>query len=80
MTRTTEASLAAMRRRLDEPPTEPVPGQLAVDVPAAEDKAPKCDHGNPRCGARPVRPYPCGWKCDDHQPARTHRRPENRHA
>ncbi|MFF3886574.1 hypothetical protein [Streptomyces sp. NPDC001914] len=32
MTRAAAASLAAMRRRLDEPPPEPVPGQLAVEV------------------------------------------------
>ncbi|MEU9306927.1 DNA (cytosine-5-)-methyltransferase [Streptomyces sp. NPDC048256] len=31
MTRATVASLDAMRRRLDEPSAEPVPGQLAVD-------------------------------------------------
>ncbi|WP_257980371.1 hypothetical protein [Streptomyces sp. CB02959] len=30
-----------------------------------------CAHGNPRCGAQPVRPYPCGPRRDDHQPART---------
>ncbi|MFK0108544.1 hypothetical protein [Streptomyces sp. NPDC091217] len=30
-----------------------------------------CDAGNPRCGAAPVRPYPCGWRCEEHQPART---------
>ncbi|MFD7121932.1 aromatic ring-opening dioxygenase LigA [Streptomyces sp. NPDC059922] len=76
MTRTTEASLAAMRRRLDEPPPEPVPGQLAVEMATAEDKPPKvCGYGNPRCGAIPARFYPCGWKCDKHQPARTTRRP-----
>ncbi|MFF4523425.1 aromatic ring-opening dioxygenase LigA [Streptomyces bluensis] len=75
MTRATAASLAAMRQRLDEPPPETVPGQLAVEVPAAEDKPPKvCGYGNPRCGAVPVRFYPCGWKCDEHQPARTSRR------
>ncbi|WP_406334303.1 aromatic ring-opening dioxygenase LigA [Streptomyces zaomyceticus] len=75
MTRATVASLAAMRRRLDEPPPENVPGQLAVDIPAGEDKPPKvCAHGNPRCGAVPARFYPCGWKCDEHQPAHTHRR------
>lgn len=75
MTRATAATLAAMRRRLDEPPAENVPGQLAVEVPAGKDKPPKvCDHGNPRCGAVPVRFYPNGWKCDEHQPARTSRR------
>ncbi|MFD5591967.1 hypothetical protein [Streptomyces griseorubiginosus] len=52
-----------------------VPGQLAVDVPAGKDKPPNvCDYGNPRCGAVPVRFYPNGWKCDEHQPARTSRR------
>ncbi|MEK9521429.1 aromatic ring-opening dioxygenase LigA [Streptomyces venezuelae] len=64
-----------MRRRLDEPSVEAVPGQLAVEVPAAARRpSPACEHGNPTCGARPARPYPCGWKCDEHQPARTHRR------
>ena len=75
MTRATAASLAAMRRRLDEPPPASVPGQLAVDVPADARKPSKvCEHGNPQCGARSARPYPCGWRCDEHQPARTHRR------
>ncbi|MET7811754.1 hypothetical protein ABZT26_12950 [Streptomyces sp. NPDC005395] len=40
-----------------------------------EDGPPRCEYGNPQCGARPARPYACGWKCDEHQPARTHRRP-----
>ncbi|MFM9613887.1 aromatic ring-opening dioxygenase LigA [Streptomyces niveiscabiei] len=80
MSRATAASLAAMRRRLDEPPPEPVPGQLAVEAPAAKDKPPSCEDGNPRCGVRPVRFYPCGYRCDEHQPSRTHRRPETRHA
>ena len=72
MTRATAASLAAMRRRLDEPPPENVPGQLAVDVPAGEDKPPPaCGHGNPQCGARPVRFYPCGHRCEEHQPSKT---------
>ncbi|MEU0675108.1 hypothetical protein ABZ330_19875 [Streptomyces sp. NPDC006172] len=40
-----------------------------------EDKPPpSCEYGNPRCHAQPARFYPCGWKCDDHQPSRTHRR------
>ncbi|MFE1203482.1 hypothetical protein ACFW5V_17495 [Streptomyces sp. NPDC058762] len=39
-----------------------------------ENGPPRCEYGNPQCGARPSRPYPCGWKCDEHQPARTHRR------
>ncbi|MGW3166947.1 hypothetical protein ACWC9Q_29635 [Streptomyces sp. NPDC001142] len=30
-----------------------------------------CEHGNPRCGAAPARPYPCGWRCDAHQPSIT---------
>ncbi|MDQ0949306.1 hypothetical protein QFZ24_003229 [Streptomyces phaeochromogenes] len=70
----TAASLAAMPRRLDEPPPENVPGQLAVEVeaPAAKDEPPKvCEHGKPRCGAVPVRFYPCGHRCEEHQPART---------
>ncbi|WP_406124949.1 aromatic ring-opening dioxygenase LigA [Streptomyces canus] len=71
MTRATAATLAAMRRRLDEPPPENVPGQLAVNVPAGEDKPPKvCDYGNPRCGAVPVRFYANGWFCDDHPAGR----------
>ncbi|MGC0427643.1 hypothetical protein RKD32_003998 [Streptomyces sp. SAI-195] len=41
-----------------------------------DDGPPRCEYGRPQCGARPARPYPCGWKCDDHQPARTHRRKE----
>ncbi|WP_245606242.1 hypothetical protein [Streptomyces himastatinicus] len=40
----------------------------ACNNPASADG---CAHGNPRCGAQPVRPYPCGWRCDEHQPART---------
>lgn len=31
----------------------------------------RCEHGNPGCGAETVRPYPCGWRCDEHQPSRT---------
>ncbi|MGW7514812.1 hypothetical protein ACWGJ2_04390 [Streptomyces sp. NPDC054796] len=31
-----------------------------------------CEHGNPACGALPARPYPCGPRCDEHQPSRTH--------
>ncbi|MGW1760971.1 hypothetical protein [Streptomyces mirabilis] len=30
-----------------------------------------CDTGSPRCRALPVRPYPCGWRCEEHQPAST---------
>ncbi|WP_442538403.1 hypothetical protein [Streptomyces pseudogriseolus] len=45
-----------------------------MTAPREEKPPPSCEHGNPRCHARPARPYPCGWKCDDHQPARTHRR------
>ncbi|MFK0069724.1 aromatic ring-opening dioxygenase LigA [Streptomyces sp. NPDC091046] len=66
---------AELARILAAPPPEQVPGQAALDVPAEEKPPPSCEHGNPRCHARPVRPYPCGWKCDDHQPAKTHRRP-----
>ncbi|MFB6618904.1 hypothetical protein ACIGFK_07380 [Streptomyces sp. NPDC085524] len=29
-----------------------------------------CEHGNPQCGAA-ARPYPCGPRCDEHQPGRT---------
>ncbi|MFK0296406.1 hypothetical protein ACIQU6_38860 [Streptomyces sp. NPDC090442] len=29
-----------------------------------------CNAGDPQCGAHPVRPYPCGWRCEEHQPAR----------
>jgi hypothetical protein len=32
VTRATAAALAAMRRRLNEPPPAPMPGQLAVEV------------------------------------------------
>ncbi|MER8042563.1 aromatic ring-opening dioxygenase LigA [Streptomyces sp. NPDC094032] len=78
MTRAAEQRLAAMRRRLDEPPPENVAGQLAVDVPAVVSPPPEsCGYGNPRCEAVPARFYPCGWKCDEHQPARTHRRRTN---
>ncbi|MFE4210274.1 MULTISPECIES: hypothetical protein [Streptomyces] len=35
-------------------------------------KKPRCEHGNPQCeAAETIRPYPCGWRCDEHQPART---------
>lgn len=30
----------------------------------------ECEHGNPQCGA-PARPYPCGTRCEEHQPSRT---------
>ncbi|MDX2986327.1 hypothetical protein [Streptomyces caniscabiei] len=44
----------------------------AAERARREDKPPPaCDHGNPLCGARPVRFYPCGHRCDEHQPART---------
>ncbi|MGW7197250.1 aromatic ring-opening dioxygenase LigA [Streptomyces chryseus] len=57
-------------RLLDTPPAPPVPGQLAVELPA--DRPPRvCEHGNPRCGAVPVRPYPCGPRCEQHQPSIT---------
>jgi hypothetical protein len=49
-----------------------------MSAPPRRDDPPRvCEHGNPRCGQIPVRPYPCGWRCDDHQPAVTrpyHRR------
>ncbi|WND36952.1 hypothetical protein RI578_22860 [Streptomyces sp. BB1-1-1] len=35
---------------------------------------PSCEHGNPQCRDDDVRPYPCGPRCDEHQPARTLRR------
>lgn len=39
---------------------------------AAEDRPPPvCEHGNPRCGATPVRPYVQGPRCETHQPANT---------
>lgn len=63
---TPAARLDQARRRLDTPPAEPVPGQLAVDSPPVV-----CKHGNPRCGAVPARPYPCGPRCDAHQPSIT---------
>ncbi|MFF1686051.1 aromatic ring-opening dioxygenase LigA [Streptomyces sp. NPDC058254] len=67
MTARTRLDRAA--RLLDTPPASPVPGQLAVEV---DDRPPVvCGHGNPRCGAVPVRPYPCGPRCDEHQPAKT---------
>ncbi|MFF4118990.1 hypothetical protein ACFY0P_36855 [Streptomyces sp. NPDC001714] len=44
----------------------------AAERARREDKPPPaCDHGNPRCGARPVRFYACGYRCDEHQPTRT---------
>ncbi|MFE7782065.1 hypothetical protein [Streptomyces nigrescens] len=30
-----------------------------------------CGHGNPTCGNPQTRPYPCGRRCEEHQPART---------
>lgn len=53
------------RRRKQLPP----PRRVVIDRPP-----PVCEHGNPRCGAVPVRFYPCGYRCDDHQPANTFRR------
>ncbi|MFF1307288.1 hypothetical protein [Streptomyces sp. NPDC058307] len=32
---------------------------------------PSCGHGNPTCHDSEVRPYPCGPRCEEHQPART---------
>lgn len=64
---TTTLDLDATRRLLDGPPPPAVPGQLAVDTEPL-----CCEHGNPRCGAVPARPYPCGYRCEQHQPARTH--------
>ncbi|MFE5674507.1 hypothetical protein ACFQ7B_00250 [Streptomyces erythrochromogenes] len=31
----------------------------------------RCAHGNPQCPAETARLYPCGYRCDEHQPART---------
>jgi hypothetical protein len=65
------ARLDRAARMLASPAPEPVPGQLAVEVPAVEDKPPKvCEYGNPRCGAVPVRPYIGGWFCDTHPAGR----------
>ncbi|MFE7017642.1 hypothetical protein ACFVAQ_45535 [Streptomyces sp. NPDC057651] len=36
----------------------------------AADK-PSCEHGNPPCADDEVRPYPCGPRCETHQPAKT---------
>lgn len=67
--------LDAARAHLDQPPAETLPGQLGLDVtpPAGGRAARDCDAGNPRCGARPVRPYPCGYRCDQHKPQPTRR-------
>jgi hypothetical protein len=54
-------------------PRRPPAPALPLAVP--ERPIPACEYGNPRCDARPARPYPCGWKCDEHQPARTTPRP-----
>lgn len=32
---------------------------------------PSCEHGNPRCNGQPTRPYACGPRCEEHQPAHT---------
>ncbi|MGW1152003.1 aromatic ring-opening dioxygenase LigA [Streptomyces rubiginosohelvolus] len=65
---TAAARLDRARRHLDTPPPDTVPGQLAVEV----ERLPRpCEDGNPPCGALPTRPYPCGPRCDDHQPANT---------
>jgi hypothetical protein len=42
-----------------------------MTAPAADKPPPVCEHGNPRCGAVPVRPYISGPRCDKHQPAIT---------
>ncbi|MFF4672314.1 hypothetical protein ACFY1C_21055 [Streptomyces sp. NPDC001279] len=39
-------------------------------TPTARPPRP-CEHGNPPCRTVPTRPYPCGPRCDQHQPART---------
>ncbi|MFF9284839.1 aromatic ring-opening dioxygenase LigA [Streptomyces griseosporeus] len=66
------AGLDRVRRLLDTPPPPRVPGQVAINLdrpPAEEKPPPSCDTGNPRCGARPVRFYAAGWRCDDHRPS-----------
>ncbi|WP_327368757.1 aromatic ring-opening dioxygenase LigA [Streptomyces sp. NBC_01217] len=63
---TAAARLDRARRHLNTPPAEPIAGQLAVDTPPVV-----CKHGNPQCSAVPTRPYPCGPRCDEHQPSRT---------
>ncbi|WP_236592297.1 hypothetical protein [Streptomyces sp. NHF165] len=40
----------------------------ACNNPAA---ARGCGHGNPACGRSDARPYPCGYRCEEHQPTRT---------
>ncbi|MFZ3569251.1 hypothetical protein ACNYS0_20075 [Streptomyces sp. BH034] len=45
----------------------------AAAPPAAAQHRPRpCEHGNPACRAVPTRPYVCGPRCAEHQPARTH--------
>ncbi|MDJ1131747.1 hypothetical protein [Streptomyces iconiensis] len=39
----------------------------ACNNPAADG----CGHGNPTCGRPDARPYPCGPRCEEHQPSRT---------
>ncbi|MFS0695095.1 aromatic ring-opening dioxygenase LigA [Streptomyces nitrosporeus] len=65
---TPHARLDRARQLLDAPPPAAVLGQLAVP---AEDQPPACGHGNPGCGSRPVRLYPCGHRCEEHQPSKT---------
>ncbi|MEV4036398.1 hypothetical protein [Streptomyces umbrinus] len=36
-----------------------------------QSSQPSCEHGNPTCRDLAVRPYPCGPRCDEHQPAKT---------
>ncbi|WP_405204392.1 aromatic ring-opening dioxygenase LigA [[Kitasatospora] papulosa] len=62
------ARLDRARRLLDTAPPAPLPGQLAVEV---DETPPVCEHGNPRCGETPVRPYVQGPRCEAHQPANT---------
>ncbi|MGC5398051.1 aromatic ring-opening dioxygenase LigA [Streptomyces sp. DT20] len=63
---TPRARLDRARQLLDTPPPPALPGQLAVDAPPVV-----CEHGNPRCGAVPVRPYVQGPRCAEHQPSIT---------
>ncbi|MFJ2017219.1 aromatic ring-opening dioxygenase LigA [Streptomyces nodosus] len=67
MTPATRARLDRVRRLLDTPSPERLPGQAAMDIPAEEKPPPTCDTGRPLCGA-PARLYPAGWRCDEHHP------------
>ncbi|MFF9262025.1 MULTISPECIES: aromatic ring-opening dioxygenase LigA [Streptomyces] len=66
------AGLDRVRRLLDTPPPEAIPGQAVMDIPTEEKPPPSCDTGNPRCGSLDVRFYAAGWRCEKHRP-RTYR-------